>query len=227
MKRVCAIGIPNDDEDLRLLLENLSSQRDFSFYIEPIDPTSRKLCNFIDLLLLSPSKRNISLIELALDYFNLPVVVVLPLKGGRELPSNLYTYINRESTLILVTYRGEPFIKTGIRLITKISNRFKLEVGTKEFLQLKLSPSCSLLEKFKEKRLLKRSSLSFKEALVLKLLFERPGEVIPYNKFLELGIKEESLPVYISKLRRVIRCLEPSITIRSNRRNGYALAQGL
>ncbi|TCK04569.1 helix-turn-helix domain-containing protein [Phorcysia thermohydrogeniphila] len=228
MKRVCAIGIPNDDEDLQSLLEGFSPLKELSFYVEPVDTVpTRELADFIDLLAISPSKKNLPLIDHAVESLNLPVVVVLPFRGKEKLLENIYPYINRESALILVTYSGELFVKTGIKLIVRISNKLKLEVRSKEFLQLRLSPNCSHLEKFKAKKLLRRNSLSFKEALMLKLFFESPGEVIPYERFLELGIKEDSLPVYISKLRRMLKCLEPSVVIRSNRKNGYTLTQGL
>jgi len=228
MKRACAVGIPDSDEQLQLLLKTSSLSKDLSLYVERITPTNLKtdLTDFIDLIATSPKSENLLLINRIVEFLKLPVVVII-FREKENLPENLYPYVEKKGVPVLVTYGKELFVKTGIKLITAVSNKIKLEVRPRELLQLRVSPNSSCLEKFKEKELHFRSSLSFKEALMLKLLFERPGETVPYEKFLELGIKEDSLPVYISKLRRMVKHLEPSLIIKSNRQNGYTLTQGL
>lgn len=103
----------------------------------------------------------------------------------------------------------------------------KVQLGEGEFIKLTANLKEPKIEKISGNEVVSAEQLTLREALVLKLLFQNPQEPVHYRDFYLLGIREDSLPVYISHLRKILGKIDPQLTIRSVRRKGYTLSYGL
>ena len=114
-------------------------------------------------------------------------------------------------------------IESILKAIIRGSQNIKIKLESGSIVKLTFSLPESRVELIRENRIEAKEPLSYRGALVLKELFNRPGEVVGFRNFINLGIKEESLPVYISTLRKILKKLAPELEIKSFRSKGYAL----
>jgi len=118
-------------------------------------------------------------------------------------------------------------LRSFLRAIVRSFQSIKLELPDGKIVKLTFSLPESRLELFQGKEVIDSEPLSYRGALVLKELFSKPGKVVEFKKFLNLGIKEESLPVYVSTLRKTLRKMVSELEIKSHRSKGYSLSYGL
>ncbi len=123
--------------------------------------------------------------------------------------------------------READSIKSFLRAIIRSFQNIKLELPDGKILKLTFSPPESRLELLQGREVIESEPISYRGALVLKEIFSKPGEVVEFKKFLNLGIKEDSLPVYISTLRKILRKMDTQLEIKSHRSKGYSLNYGL
>lgn len=123
--------------------------------------------------------------------------------------------------------READSIKSFLRATIRSFQNIKLELPDGKILKLTFSPPESRLELLQGREVIESEPISYRGALVLKEIFSKPGEVVEFKKFLNLGIKEDSLPVYISTLRKILRKMDTQLEIKSHRSKGYSLNYGL
>jgi hypothetical protein len=114
-----------------------------------------------------------------------------------------------------------------LKALFKSMNNVKVEIKNGTTVNLVVSLKGSRVEKLIPTGKRKIVGLSFKEGLILKELLKEPGEIISYERFLDLGIKKENIPVYMSRLRRALFELDPMLVIKSIRNKGYFIYYGL
>ena len=132
---------------------------------------------------------------------------------------------NREN--IFAVCNNQRSIESFLRALTKSFRSIKLILLKDRVVKLTFTLPESKLELIQENRVRGREFLSYREALVLRELFDKPKRVVEFKEFINLGIKEESLPVYISTLRKTLKRIAPELEIRSHRSKGYSLTYGL
>jgi len=128
---------------------------------------------------------------------------------------------------IFTICRKQRSIESFLKALVKSLENIKLLLPKGRTVKLTFTLPESKLELFEENRVKVKEQLSYRGALVLKELFSKPEKVVEFENFLKLGIKEESLPVYISTLRKTLKKVAPELEIKSHRSKGYSLNYGL
>ncbi|WP_456419480.1 helix-turn-helix domain-containing protein [Thermovibrio sp.] len=221
MKRIYNIGVIPEDKRARLLLERVGKVEKIHLSITPFhlsrfESHSPKP----DFLLISIN----SMEEIRRKTeLSAPVPVILTgeyypnfSERGISLPPNVYFSNYNPLTLFSI-----------LKALFKTAKNVKIELKNGSIINLITSLSYSKLEKIIPTGRGKERELSYKEGIILKELFQSPGEVVPYKRFSLLGIKKDNIPVYMSRLRKVVSEIEPILKIKSVRNKGYFLSYGL
>jgi len=219
MRRIYHIGIAPADKRARMLLERVEQVEGIHLIPVPFYPTSFDSHSSKPDFILSC----VSSIEDMKRYLNLniprPVILIGEYVGREklfELPKNFYFSGHNPLNLISI-----------LKALFKSAQNVKLELKNGTVVNLVISLKQSKIEKVIPTGKGKERELSYKEAIILKELFKKPGEIVPYERFLSLGIKKENIPVYMSRLRRLVSEIEPFLKIKSVRNRGYFVTYGL
>jgi K+ transporter len=222
MKRVFVIGTLPNDRIAKNLIGKLKLQDPIKITLQTISLSSSLKKNpLLDCSTIFFSETSHEdTINQVVAYTNTPIIVIGEHKTIEKIKPNL----NEQK--IYYSCNITANVWSIIRAIASQNESLKLQIEKEQediFLKLTVKLKESKLEKIKRNEVVSEKQLTFREALVLKLLFQIPQEPISYKEFSELGIREESLPVYISHLRKILGEVEPSITIKSLRKQGYFL----
>jgi hypothetical protein len=221
MKRIYNIGVAPQDKKARTILEKIQKVDDVYLSITPFWP-SRPETSYppTDFILMSVVSQDEIERKMRAVYPN-PVIFIGEYyehlyEKPLELPENFY-----------FSSYNTPSLFSILRALFKTANTLKLELKSGAIINLYLALNGSRIEKLIPTGKGKVKELSYKEGAILKELFKKPGEVTSYRKLISLGIKKENIPVYISRLRKVLQEIEPNLSIRSARGKGYYVSYGL
>lgn len=216
MKKVITISICQQDTVASQLISKIGPISDYSLEISHFHLSSRLTKSLaIDIYMLSDTLiPSVTIGELVNDY---PILIV----QGRN--SNLQ--IDGENIFFIC--QDKKSIEAVLKALVRSFENIKLKLPSSKLIKLTFSLPESKLELIENNKLKTEEPLSYRGALVLKELFEKPGKVVKFDSFLKLGIKEDSLPVYISTLRKTLKKIDPNLEIKSHRSEGYSLNYGL
>jgi len=220
MRRIYHIGTTPEDRRARMLLERVGQVEGIHLIPVPFYPSNFDSHNPKPDFILS----FVNSLEDVRRFFNLSVPLPVILTGeyiGRgeksfELPKNFYFSNYNPLTLFSI-----------LKALFKTAQNIKLELKNGTVVNLVISLKQSKIEKIIPTGKGKEKELSYKEGIILKELFKNPGEIVPYDRFLSLGIKKENIPVYMSRLRKLVSEIEPFLKIKSVRNKGYFVSYGL
>ncbi len=214
MKKIVTISICQQDREVNELLSSIASVDDYNLNIRYFHLSSRLEENpLTDIFAVSESL----LPSLSLDGIIKTPVLIIQNSGKVKIEEkNRFPMCGEAGSL-----------KSFLRAIVRSFQNIKLELPDGKVLKLTFSLPESRVELLQGREVLESEPLSYRGALVLKELFSKPGKVVEFKKFLNLGIKEESLPVYISTLRKTLRKMASQLEIKSHRSKGYSLNYGL
>jgi len=218
MRRICHVGIAHNDRRAKVIVENLGEVGGVCLIpltLHPTDPPDTHLKP--DIIIHSFNSHD-ELMKKKPPDNRIPVVLVGELYGrkGERSPENFYFSSPNPLNLNSI-----------LKALLKGMDGLKVELKNGAVINLLSSLSGSYIEKLFPTGKKKRIFLSFKEGVILKELFKEPGEIIPYDRFIQLGIKKENIPVYMSRLRKVVSGLESLLVIKSLRGKGYFVYYGL
>ena len=214
MKKIVTISICQQDREVNELLSSIASVDDYNLNIRYSHLSSRLEENpLTDIFAVSESL----LPSLSLDGIIKTPVLIIQNSGKVKIEEKNRFPMCRET----------GSLKSFLRAIVRSFQNIKLELPDGKVLKLTFSLPESRVELLQGREVLESEPLSYRGALVLKELFNKPGKVVEFKKFLNLGIKEESLPVYISTLRKTLRKMDSQLEIKSHRSKGYSLNYGL
>ena len=131
---------------------------------------------------------------------------------GLELAEN--TYYSSYNPLNLLSL---------LKALFKTLPNIKLELKGGTIVNLKAAPNSAVIEKVIPTGKRVEVELPAKEGIILKELLRRPGEIVTYKTLISLGIKRENIPVYMSRLRKILEKFEPNFKIKGLRNTGYLL----
>ncbi len=221
MRRIYNVGVMPEDKRARLLLERVGKVEKIHlsvtpFHLSRFESHSPKP----DFLLISINskqevKRNLEV--------PVPIPVILtgeyyPNFSERDITLPPNAYFSNYNPLTLFSL---------LKALFKTAKNVKLELKNGSIINLITGLSHSKLEKIIPTGRGKERELSYKEGIILRELFKNPGEVVTYKKFLLLGIKKDNIPVYMSRIRKAIKEIEPLLRIKSIRNKGYFISYGL
>jgi len=141
------------------------------------------------------------------DFFN---------RASSDLPEGVYAVGN-----------SPVYLHSIFRALAKSARRIRVELKGGTVLNLTFSLKETVIEKKIPTGRREKKVLTYKEGAILKELFSKPGSIVPYERLVEMGIKEENIPVYVSRLRKTLSELDPELKIKSVRNRGYLLTYGL
>ena len=215
MEKVITISICQQDEPLQNVISKIRSVGDYKIYLKHFHLSSRLTENPItDIYAVSkPIFQTVVIDEIK----EKPIVVVTDEEDNFQTErENIFPICQNHKSI-------ESFLKALIKSLKSI----KLSLPEGRIVKLTFSLPESRLEIIEEDKVKAKELLSYRGALVLRELFNRPGKVVEFRNFINLGIKEESLPVYISTLRKTLKKVAPELEIKSHRSKGYSLDYGL
>ena len=214
MKKIVTISVCQQDKEVNALLSGIGSVDDYNLNLQHFHLSSRLEENpLTDIFAVSESL----LPSLFLDGISKTPVLIIQNSGKEKIEEkNRFPMCGEASSL-----------RSFLRAIVRSFQNIKLELPDGKIVKLTFSLPESRLELFQGKEVIDSEPLSYRGALVLKELFSKPGKVVEFKKFLNLGIKEESLPVYVSTLRKTLRKMVSELEIKSHRSKGYSLSYGL
>ena len=221
MKRIYSIGVMPEDKRARLLLERVGKVEKIHLSVTPFHMSRMEeetlKPDFLLISVNSPEevRRKVE--------FSFPVPVILT---GEYYPNYPEKRISLPSNFYFSNYNPLTLFSL-LKALFKTARNVKVELKNGTIINLVTSLSQSKLEKIIPTGKGRERELSYKEGIILKELFQSPGEIVPYKKFFLLGIKKDNIPVYMSRLRKIVSEIEPLLRIKSVRNKGYYLAYGL
>lgn len=215
MKKVITLSICQQDTVASQLISKIGPISDYSLEISHFHLSSRLTESLaIDIYMLSDTLIPSVTVE---ELVNTPILIVQAGNSNLQIDGENIFFICQDKKSI------EAVLKALVRSFENI----KLKLPSSKLIKLTFSLPESKLELIENNKLKTEEPLSYRGALVLKELFDKPGKVVKFDSFLKLGIKEESLPVYISTLRKTLKKIDPNLEIKSHRSEGYSLNYGL
>jgi len=218
MKRIYHVGIAQNDKRAKTIVENLGEVNGIKLIPTTISPAGSVDGHLKPDVILSHLNSYDEIVRGKYFINGTPVVLVGEFfnKKGDHHRENFYfsspNHLNL-SSILKALFKGLENVKVELRNGAVINLISSLKGSRIE----KLLPTGNRVA----------IPLSFKEGVILKEIFKDPGEIIPYERFLELGIKKENIPVYISRLRKIVSELENFLVIKSLRNKGYFIYYGL
>lgn len=210
MKKILTISVCHQDREVKEILSNISSVEDYSLKIQHFYLSSRLEENpLTDIFAVSENL----LPSISLDGITKTPVLIIQNSAKEKIEGKNRFPMCRETTSI----------KSFLRAIVRSFQSVKLELPNGKVLKLTFSLPEPRVELLRGREVVDPEPLPYRGALVLKELFSKPGRVVEFKKFLRLGIKEESLPVYISTLRKKLKKIDPNLEIKSHRSKGYSV----
>ncbi len=211
MEKVITISICQQDNSLKSVISQITRIEDYRIQLRYFHLSSRLSEDPItDIYAVSnPLFHSIIMDEIK----EKPILIVEDGENSFQTGSeNIFTICKNQKSI-------ESFLKALVRSFKSI----KLLLSDDRTVKLTFTLPESKLEIIQGNRVKGREYLSYRGALVLKELFSKPERVVEFKEFINLGIKEESLPVYISTLRKTLKKIAPELEIKSHRSKGYSL----
>jgi len=216
MRRICHVGLEQDDSRARKLVEKVREVDGVSLIPVPFSlNSSGSHLETPDFFVKSATSSEVFSRK---DGISVPLILIGEFfrNGVLEIPERVYftngTPLNFYS-LMRALFETSPNLKVELRGGIVVNLYHTLKETTVE----KVVPT--------GKRIVRH--LAYKEGVILREFLSRPGEVVPYSRLEDLGIKKENIPVYVSRLRRVLEEIDPMIQVRSIRNKGYFVVYGL
>jgi len=216
MRRICHVGVEQDDPRARKLVEKVGEVDGVSLIPVPFNlTTSGSSSGIPDFFVKSASSSEVFGRKME---FSAPLILVGEFfrDGFKEIPESIY-FTN-----------GTPLnFYSLVRALFKVSPNLKVELKGGIVVNLYHTLRETFIEKVVPtgKRVVRH--LAYKEGVILKEFLSKPGELVPYSRLENLGIKKENIPVYVSRLRRVLEEIDPMIQVKSVRNRGYFVVYGL
>ena len=211
MEKLISISACKQDSDPIELLSEIESIDNFSIYLNLFHLSSKVKENpLTDVFVVSSRLINSLFMEEAIEK---PIIII-----QNEKKTQL-----KQNSNVFFMCKDKCSLKSLLKALVRSSFNIKIKIDDNTIVKLTYRVPDSRVELIKNQKVEKGEELSYRGALVLKELFNRPEEVVGFESFLKLGIKEESLPVYISTLRKTLKKVAPELEIKSYRSKGYAL----
>ncbi|WP_457677909.1 hypothetical protein [Thermovibrio sp.] len=217
MKRIYHLGVISGDRRTELLIDKALKVGEV----------------FLEKLQMSPSGGFIDNLE--------PDLLVLSINSGIELKEKLQNFSKKLSVIVSEVPTRElnvpenvffssfnPLIfHSTLKALFKFlesTRNVKLKVKNGTVINLKREAATFKVEKLLPTGSKESFTLTAKEGAIVKEFFKLPGKVITYQKLIEVGVKKENIPVYISRIRKVLQKVDPMLKVKSLRNRGYYLS---
>ena len=211
MEKLISISACKQDDELIELLSEIESIDNFSIHLNLFHLSSKVTENpLTDAFIVSNRLIN----SLFLEEIKEKPIIIIQNENKTQLKSN---------NNVFLMCKDKCSLESLLKALVKSSYNIKIKLNDNTIVKLTYKVPDSRVELIKNQKVEKREQISYRGALVLRELFDRPEEVVGFDSFLKLGIKEESLPVYISTLRKTLKKVAPELEIKSYRSKGYAL----